>query len=49
MTMHYDPLYARAQNGNFLRLREAVRIDVERLALDAMPAIAECIAQRTTD
>ena len=44
MTMHYDPLYARSQNGNFLRLREAVRIAVQRLAPEDIPAIAAHIA-----
>jgi tRNA 2-selenouridine synthase len=43
MTMHYDPLYARSQNGNFLRLADAVRVDVPRLDADDMAAIAERI------
>jgi tRNA 2-selenouridine synthase len=44
MRGHYDPLYARSQNGNFLRLRDAQRIDVERLDQEDMPAIAARIA-----
>lgn len=49
MVMHYDPLYAHSQNGNFLRLREAVRIDVGRLAPDDMPQIATRIMAAATD
>ena len=41
---HYDPLYARSQHGNFLRLRDARRIEVERLAEDDMVEIATRIA-----
>ena len=41
---HYDPLYARSQHGNYLRLAEATRIDVERLADEDMTTIARRIA-----
>ena len=44
MRQHYDPLYARSQNGNFLRLRDARRIEVERLDQDDMAEIAARIA-----
>jgi tRNA 2-selenouridine synthase len=44
MRAHYDPLYARSQNGNFLRLRDATRVPVDRLAADDMPGIAARIA-----
>jgi tRNA 2-selenouridine synthase len=40
MTMHYDPLYARSQHGNFRRLADATRIEVPRLNADDMAAIA---------
>ena len=43
MREHYDPLYARSQNGNFLRLRDARRIDVERLEFVDMSTIADRI------
>ncbi len=45
MTEHYDPLYGRSQNGNFMRLKDALRIDVSRLAVEDMAAIAERIAR----
>ena len=44
MAEHYDPLYARSQNGNFLRLHGAARVEVERLADDDMATIAARIA-----
>lgn len=44
MSAHYDPLYARSQNGNFLRLGAATRVAIERLAADDMPLIAARIA-----
>ena len=44
MTMHYDALYARSQNGNFLRLREAARIAVTALDEEGIGATAQCIA-----
>jgi tRNA 2-selenouridine synthase len=43
MRDHYDPLYARSQHGNFLRLRDAVRVDVVRLDDDDMTAIAALV------
>ena len=44
MTLHYDPLYARSQHGNFVRLANATRVEVARLDADDMPAIAATIA-----
>ena len=44
MVEHYDPLYARSQNGHFLRLRDARRIEVDRLAPEDMSAIAGRVA-----
>jgi tRNA 2-selenouridine synthase len=44
MTEHYDPLYARSQHGNFLRLRDAERVEVARLASADMQSIAARIA-----
>ena len=44
MTEHYDPLYARSQHGNFMRLRDASRIAVDRLEPQDMPVIAARIA-----
>ena len=43
MAEHYDPLYARSQNGNFPRLRDAVRIEAERLAPEDMASLADRI------
>ena len=45
MDSHYDPLYARSQNGNFLRLKDATRIEVERLDPSDMPVVADRIAR----
>ncbi|MEO8938373.1 MAG: tRNA 2-selenouridine(34) synthase MnmH [Burkholderiaceae bacterium] len=44
MTEHYDPLYARSQHGNFLRLHDAVRIEAASLEPDDMTALATRIA-----
>jgi tRNA 2-selenouridine synthase len=44
MVGHYDPLYARSQNGNFMRLRDATRVDVDRLEAQDMSMIADRIA-----
>ncbi len=37
---HYDPLYARSQNGHFPRLQAAARVAAERLDEADLPAIA---------
>jgi tRNA 2-selenouridine synthase len=44
MRLHYDPLYARSQNGHFLRLRDAARVEADSLAEDALPALAQRLA-----
>lgn len=40
MALHYDPLYARSQNGHYLRLREACRVEAASLDEAAMAAVA---------
>ena len=49
MVQHYDPLYARSQGGNYSLLRDATRIDVERLDASDMAAIAARIAASEPD
>jgi tRNA 2-selenouridine synthase len=46
MTLHYDPLYARSQHGNFRELANAVRIDTDSLAEDRLAALAARIVAR---
>jgi tRNA 2-selenouridine synthase len=46
MAEHYDPAYARSQNGNFLRLRDATRVAVDCLTTDDMPSIAARIVEQ---
>ena len=43
MTEHYDPLYQRSQHGNFLRLRDATRLDVASLQPHDIAALADRI------
>ncbi len=45
MTGHYDPLYARSQHGNFLRLADAIRIDAARLDVDDMTPLARRVVE----
>ena len=40
MTLHYDPLYARSQHGNFPRLATAVKVDTDSLAEDRLATLA---------
>jgi tRNA 2-selenouridine synthase len=49
MTAHYDPLYARSQHGNFLKLRDATRIEAPRLEPDDMRTLAARIAALEAD
>ncbi len=49
MTEHYDPLYARSQNGNFLRLGDAPRVEAARLEVGDMPALAERVVAAGAD
>jgi tRNA 2-selenouridine synthase len=44
MTLHYDALYARSQNGNFMRLADAVRVPVATLDEDGILDVARRIA-----
>ena len=48
MAEHYDPLYQRSQHGNFLRLRDATRIETDRLEPSDIAALADRIVGRTT-
>ena len=43
MTLHYDPLYARSQHGNFPQLRDARRVEAERLDDAGIEALARNI------
>ncbi len=43
MTAHYDPLYLRSQGGNFLQLREALRVESEGLEPHDIAALADRI------
>ena len=47
MTLHYDPLYARSQHGNFLRLATASRIEAASLDEDCFARLAERIVLMT--
>jgi tRNA 2-selenouridine synthase len=47
MSLHYDPLYMRSQNGNYQRLRTAVQVEAASLDEAALVALATEIAQRT--
>lgn len=44
MALHYDPLYARSQNGHYLRLKEAVRVEAASLAPQALGEVARQVA-----
>jgi tRNA 2-selenouridine synthase len=44
MALHYDPLYARSQNGHYGRLREAVQVEAASLSVAALPAVARTVA-----
>ena len=44
MTLHYDPLYARSQGGNYRQLRDARRVDVATLDAGSMASVAARIA-----
>ena len=46
MARHYDPLYARSQNSNYLRLQEAERVEVASLAPDALPGLARQVLRQ---
>jgi tRNA 2-selenouridine synthase len=45
LEMHYDPQYAKSQHGNFLRLREARRVEAAALGDDDVAALARHIAE----
>jgi tRNA 2-selenouridine synthase len=45
MSLHYDPLYTRSQNGNYQRLRNAVQVNAASLDEAALVALATEIAQ----
>jgi len=47
MTLHYDPLYARSQNGNFLKLASAAKIDTTSLDEDHIGRLADRIIAMT--
>lgn len=40
MALHYDPLYTRSQNGHYLRLNEAVRVNAVSLDAAALARLA---------
>ena len=45
MALHYDPLYARSQNGNYLRLKEARQVEAASLDEAALVGLATEIAR----
>jgi len=45
MALHYDPLYARSQNGNYQRLKEAVHVEAASLEEAALPLLAQEIVR----
>jgi tRNA 2-selenouridine synthase len=45
MSLHYDPLYTRSQNGNYQRLRSAAQVNAASLDEAALVALATEIAQ----
>lgn len=47
MTLHYDPLYARSQHGNFLRLAQAAKVDARSLDDDQFARLADQIVLMT--
>jgi tRNA 2-selenouridine synthase len=44
MRLHYDPLYARSQRSNFLRLADARRVETDTLDEAALPELARQVA-----
>jgi tRNA 2-selenouridine synthase len=40
MALHYDPLYTRSQNGHYLRLNEAIRVNAVSLDAAALACLA---------
>jgi hypothetical protein len=46
MTLHYDPLYARSQRGNFSRLQTASRVEADTLTASAIDDLAARVAPR---
>jgi tRNA 2-selenouridine synthase len=45
MRLHYDPLYARSQRSNFLRLADAQRVETDRLDEAALPELARRVVK----
>ena len=45
MAQHYDPRYARSQQGDFLQLHSAQRVQAASLAADSLPALAQRLRQ----
>lgn len=45
MAQHYDPRYARSQQGDFLQLRQAVQLDAPSLAEADLPGLAAQLRQ----
>ncbi len=44
MRLHYDPLYARSQRSNFLRLTDAQRVETDTLDEASLPGLARRVA-----
>lgn len=44
MSLHYDPMYARSQGGNYLQLKGAARVPVASLLEDRLAEVAALVA-----